>query len=81
MKHKKILVSLSIIAGIALVVLAVVYWVTPAGSLPSYMPGFDASPAGASHIHFKHGLGSFILGFALFAYAWFTTGKKAEIVH
>ena len=53
--------------------LAILYWTTPAGSLPVYIPGFEA---GSARIHFKHGLGSFFLALALFAYAWFKSGEK-----
>ncbi|MEI8249474.1 MAG: hypothetical protein WCG07_03195 [Candidatus Taylorbacteria bacterium] len=71
--NQKILTYLSIILGIIFIVGAVVYWIVPAGSLPSFMPGFIE---GSTKIHFKHGLGSGILGLTLFAYAWFRSGKK-----
>jgi hypothetical protein len=45
----------------------------PAGSLPTYAPGFEP---GSTHIHFKHGLGTLILALALFALAWFKSGPK-----
>ena len=50
-------VTLAAIAGGLLVVLAGIYWLEPAGSLPSFIPGFEA---GSQHIHFKHGLGALI---------------------
>lgn len=64
----KLLMWGSVLLGVILVVIAVVYLITPAGSLPSIMPGFQA---GSAHVHYKHALGSFILGLALFAFAWF----------
>jgi hypothetical protein len=66
-------ITLAAIAGIALIVLAIVYWVEPAGSLPSFMPGHED---GSGHHHLKHGLAAFLLGLALLVFAWFQTGKK-----
>lgn len=63
------------ILGIAFVVLAVYYWMTPAGSLPAFFPGYVA---GEAHIHLKHGLASLIVGIACFIFAWFGTAKKAR---
>ena len=65
--HKP-LVWVAIVLGILLVVIAVMYFVTPAGSLPGFMPGFQL---GSATIHYKHAIGSLILGLALFAFAWF----------
>jgi hypothetical protein len=70
---KSLSVTLAAIGGVALVVLAGVYWLEPAGSLPSFVPGFEA---GSPHIHFKHGLGALILALALFAFAWFRSAPK-----
>ena len=61
------------ILGIALLVLTAVYWIEPAGSLPAFLPGYEA---GSPHVHFKHGLGTLILALALFAFAWFQTGPR-----
>ena len=70
---KKILATLSVILAILFIVLAFVYWFTPAGALPHFLPGFIA---GSTAPHFKHGLASFIIALALFAYAWFVSGDK-----
>jgi hypothetical protein len=66
------------VVGVALIVLAVVYWVEPAGSLPSFFPGHET---GSGHHHVKHGLAAFFLGAALLVYAWFQTGgdRKREL--
>ena len=69
----KTISALSIIIGVLLILIAIIYWTTPAGSLPSYMPGFAT---GSSVIHFKHGIGSLILGLVFLALAWFKSGKK-----
>jgi len=65
----KPLVILAVILGIVFVALAGFYWVTPAGSLPSFFPGYDtATPA--IH-HHKHAIGALVVALALFAFAWF----------
>ena len=63
----------AIILGILFIILAIIYWITPAGSLPHFIPGYIAD---STTIHFKHGLGAFILGLGAFAYAWFKSAKK-----
>jgi hypothetical protein len=68
------LIPLAIIAGILLIVVAIVYWAEPAGSLPSFFPGHDA---GSSHHHVKHGLLALILGVGCFIFAWFQSGPSA----
>lgn len=71
--NKKIMGWIAVALGIILFIVAIVYLMTPAGSLPTYMPGFEV---GSATIHIKHSIAAFILGLALFAYAWFTTEKK-----
>ncbi len=66
----------SIIIALVFLGLTVLYWMTPAGSLPHYLPGFEA---GSTKVHFKHGLGSLILSVVLFAYAWFATGPSTPV--
>ena len=68
-------IAIAIVLGIALVVIGIVYWVEPAGSLPSWFPGHEA---GSDHHHVKHGLAAFLLGLALLIFAWFQTGKKGS---
>ncbi|MDE2213344.1 MAG: hypothetical protein KGJ34_02315 [Patescibacteria group bacterium] len=68
---KKPLVWVSIIVGILFVLLALYYWMTPAESLPTYLPGYIA---GDTAPHFKHGLASLIVGLAFFVFAWFQSG-------
>jgi hypothetical protein len=55
---------------VVFIVLAVVYFVTPAESLPSVLPGHDAA---LTRHHTKHGIA--MLGLAVLAAvgAWFTT--------
>ena len=68
-----IVVGLVALAGVALIVLAIVYWAEPASSLPSFIPGHEG---GSSHHHIKHGIASFFVGLAALVFAWFQTGKK-----
>jgi UDP-N-acetylmuramyl pentapeptide phosphotransferase/UDP-N-acetylglucosamine-1-phosphate transferase len=72
-RNRKWLVVLAVILGVALIVIAVIYWVEPAGSLPSFFPGHEA---GSSHHHVKHGIAAFFVGLACLAFAWFNTGPK-----
>ena len=69
--RKKLLVVLAIVVGLVLIALGVVYWVEPAKSLPSFLPGHEA---GSSHHHVKHGIASFLVGLACLVFAWFNTG-------
>jgi hypothetical protein len=64
----RLLVWIAVIVGLALIVLAVVYWAEPAKSLPSWIPGHEA---GSNHHHVKHGIASFLLGGACLVFAWF----------
>ncbi|HKB19863.1 MAG TPA: hypothetical protein VKC65_02535 [Gaiellaceae bacterium] len=68
-----VVIAVAVVFGIAFIVLAVVYWAEPAGSLPSWVPGHEA---GSGHHHVKHGIASFLLGVALLIFAWFQTGKR-----
>jgi|GEM_PF-477937 len=70
---QKILTWGSVALGVLLVAIAVMYFVTPSGNLPAYMPGFIS---GGTNIHFKHGIGALILGVALFAFAWFQSAPS-----
>jgi ammonia channel protein AmtB len=73
MQNRRLLVALAVVAGVALIAIAAVYWAEPAKSLPSFFPGHEA---GSSHHHAKHGIASFLVGLACLAFAWFNTGSK-----
>ncbi len=73
---KTVLTWGSVVLGIFFIGLAVYYWRTPAGLLPSYLPGYLA---GSAHAHFKHGLASLILGLFLFIVAWFNSAPKKSV--
>jgi len=73
MRNDRLLVALAVLAGIVLIVIAIVYWVEPARSLPGFFPGHEA---GSGHHHAKHGIAAFVLGLGCFVFAWFRTGPK-----
>jgi hypothetical protein len=64
------LIPLAIVAGVALLALAVLYFADSASSLPSFIPGHEA---GSAHHHVKHGIAALLLGLACFVFAWFQT--------
>jgi hypothetical protein len=72
---KLLLMGGGILFGLLFVFLAVLYWITPAENLPTFMPGYEA---GVITTHFKHGLASLIVGLLFFIFAWFGSGKKEE---
>jgi hypothetical protein len=64
----------AVIVGIALLVVAVVYFVDTASALPSFFPGHSA---GSSHHHVKHGIAAAVLGVGCLIFAWFQSGGGA----
>ncbi len=71
----KPIVLLSVVVGVVLVIVAVIYFIQPANALPSFLPGYDVTEI--KH-HYKHGVASLLLGLAAFALAWFQSGKKSK---
>jgi Na+/H+ antiporter NhaD/arsenite permease-like protein len=68
----------AVIVGVALIVVAIIYFVEPEHSLPSFFPGHSsATSAEANHHHTKHGIAALVVALACFAFAWFATGPKA----
>ncbi len=67
------LVILATVIGLALIVLAFVYFAEPAKSLPSWLPGHES---GSGHHHVKHGIASLLVGLALLVFAWFQSGPR-----
>ena len=58
--------------GLVSLALAVFYWMTPAGGLPAFLPGFEA---GSDHIHTSHALGCLVVGLVLLVVAWFMRAR------
>jgi Na+/H+ antiporter NhaD/arsenite permease-like protein len=67
----------AVVLGIVLIVVAVIYFVQPEHSLPSFFPGHASATSGeANHHHTKHGIAALVVALACFAFAWFQTGPK-----
>ncbi|MEA2298709.1 MAG: hypothetical protein QOF77_1645 [Solirubrobacteraceae bacterium] len=73
MPNSRILIIVAALAGVVFLVIAGVYFVEPAKSLPSFFPGHD--PAMTGH-HTKHGIAAVVVALACFAFAWFQSGPK-----
>ncbi|MGN6556463.1 MAG: hypothetical protein ACTHLH_00430 [Solirubrobacterales bacterium] len=65
----------AVILGILFLIVAIIYLVEPAGSLPSFFPGHES---GSSHHHFKHGIAAFVLALGCFTFAWFQSGPQTN---
>jgi hypothetical protein len=70
-RNNRLLTVLAVVAGVVLLVLAVLYFAEPAKSLPSFVPGHQA---GSTHHHVKHGIAALIVALGCFVFAWFQTG-------
>ncbi len=62
-----------ILLGIALIVIAGVYFVMPADSLPGFFPGHEAA---VMRVHVKHGAVAGAAGIILLALGWWM-GKRS----
>ncbi len=60
--------AIAMILGLALIAVAIAYWVVPAGSLPTWFPGFEAGEA--TRVHFKHGVAAAVAGLVVFGIGW-----------
>jgi uncharacterized membrane protein HdeD (DUF308 family) len=74
MTKNRSLIIPAVILGVVLIVIAVVYFVDPAKSLPSFFPGHQA---GSTHHHVKHGIAALVVGLGCFVVAWFQTGPAS----
>ena len=59
--------SIAYLLGALLIVIAAIYLMVPADSLPSFMPGHEA---GLMRPRMKHGLAAGALGIILFVVGW-----------
>ena len=66
--------AVAILLGLVLIAIAIVYWVVPAGSLPGFVPGFEA---GSARVHVKHGVVAAAAAIVLFAIAWYAGRSRA----
>ncbi len=74
MQKNRALIVPALVLGIALLVVAAIYWIDSASQLPSFFPGHEA---GSAHHHVKHGIAAAALGLACLVFAWFQTGPSA----
>ena len=75
MTKRPALIVPAVILGIVLLVVAAIYFIESASSLPSFFPGHQA---GSAHHHVKHGIAAGLLGIACLVFAWFQTGPKSR---
>jgi len=74
MNSRNPLVIGAVVLGIVFIAIAIMYWTVPAKSLPG--PDMFGHSSGDSSPHYKHGIASFLVGLACFAFAWFQSGPK-----
>lgn len=74
MSKRRNLIPPAIVLGLLLLVVAVIYFVDSAKSLPSFFPGHDAA---SSRVHVKHAIAALALGVGALVFAWFQTGPKS----
>ncbi len=55
------------VLAIICIIVAVMYFVMPAGQLPTFMPGYEA---GSVHVHMKHGVIAAVAAVVLFLIGW-----------
>ncbi len=55
------------VLGLALIVIAAMYFMLPADALPGFFPGHEA---GVMRMHYKHGIVSGVVGVVLLMVGW-----------
>ncbi|TMI99136.1 MAG: hypothetical protein E6G97_23555 [Alphaproteobacteria bacterium] len=65
--------TIAYLLGVLLIVVAAIYLLVPADSLPSFLPGHEA---GLARPRIKHGLAAGAAGIVLLAIGWFA-GRRA----
>jgi len=73
-KRRNLIIPAIVLGGLLLLV-ALLYFVDPAKSLPSFFPGHEA---GSSRVHVKHGIAALALGVGALVFAWFQSGPKSS---
>ncbi len=69
----------AVVLGVLLIVVAIIYFVDTAHSLPSFFPGHvSATSSEAKHHHTKHGIAALVVALACFAFAWFQSGPRTQ---
>jgi hypothetical protein len=60
--------TVAMILGLAFALVAILYWLVPAESLPDFFPGFES---GSDRVHVKHGIAAAVAAVLMFAIAWY----------
>lgn len=77
MTRNRPLILAAIALGILFLVIAALYFVEPAKSLPSFFPGHTGSGSSeAAHHHTKHGIAALAVALGSLVFAWFQTGPR-----
>jgi hypothetical protein len=66
--------AIAIILGLACLAMAIAYWAVPAGSLPSFVPGYEA---GGTATHLKHGIAAAVVAVLLLGFGWYAGRSRA----
>jgi hypothetical protein len=61
------------ILAIVAIIAAVMYFVMPAGQLPTFMPGYEAA---STHIHTKHAIIALAAAVILFLIGWLVGRRR-----
>ena len=75
MQSKQLTAGAAVLIGVLLLVAAVIYFITPAGSLPGLLPGHEA---GVATPHTKHGIVALVLAICAFVAARFFYGAAPD---
>ena len=71
MQTKQLTAGIAVLVGVLFLAVAVIYFITPAASLPGFLPGHEA---GATAPHIKHGVLALALAVCAFVAARFAYG-------
>ncbi len=72
-KGNKGLMIAAVVIGSLCIVVGLIYAFKNAGSLPTFFPGYSQ---GSTDVHTKHAIAAFVVGIALFIFAWFQGGPR-----
>jgi len=75
LQTKQLAAGAAILVGVLLLAAAVIYFITPAGSLPGLLPGHEA---GVTTPHTKHGILALALAVCAFVAARFLYGSAPD---
>jgi hypothetical protein len=68
-EEKRSMKMIAYLLAIICVIAAVMYFVMPAGQLPTFMPGYAE---GSTHIHHLHAYAAAVAAVVLFGIGWFS---------